>query len=60
MRILIVDDEEVFLNSARRLLKWRGIRNVEICENGKEAVQRIRENDFDIVQRYPCGCILWA
>ncbi|MGD0276516.1 MAG: sigma-54 dependent transcriptional regulator, partial [Syntrophales bacterium] len=40
---------EVFLNSARRLLKWRGIRNVEICENGKEAVQRIRENDFDIV-----------
>lgn len=49
MRILIVDDEEVALNSVKRLLKWRGIRNVEICGNGRDAVARIRETDFDIV-----------
>lgn len=49
MRILIVDDEEVALNSIKRLLKWRGIRNVDICSSGKEAITRIRETDYDIV-----------
>ncbi len=49
MRILIVDDEEVSLNSVKRLLKWRGIRNVDICDNGREAIERVRETDFDIV-----------
>jgi DNA-binding NtrC family response regulator len=49
MRILIVDDEEVALNSVRRLLKWRGIRNVDICNNGKDAIAKIKETDFDIV-----------
>jgi DNA-binding NtrC family response regulator len=49
MKILIVDDEEVSLTSVRRLLKWRGMKNVEICDSGKEAVQRIRRENFDIV-----------
>lgn len=49
MRILIVDDEEVALNSIKRLLKWRGIRNVETCANGKDAIAKIKETDFDIV-----------
>ena len=49
MRILIVDDEEVSLNSVKRLLKWRGIRNVDTCDNGRDAIERIRETDFDIV-----------
>ena len=49
MRILIVDDEEVALNSVRRLLKWRGIRSVDICNNGKDAIEKIRQTDFDIV-----------
>ncbi|MCX5848161.1 MAG: sigma-54 dependent transcriptional regulator [Deltaproteobacteria bacterium] len=49
MRILIVDDEEVALNSIKRLLKWRGIRNVDICNGGRDAIARIRETDFDIV-----------
>lgn len=49
MRILIVDDEEVALNSVKRLLKWRGIRNVDICNNGKDAIAKIKETDFDIV-----------
>lgn len=49
MRILIVDDEEVALQSIKRLLKWRGIRNVDTCSSGKDAIARIRETDFDIV-----------
>ena len=49
MKILIVDDEAVALNSVKRLLKWRGIRNVEICDNGRDAIAKIKETDFDIV-----------
>jgi DNA-binding NtrC family response regulator len=49
MRILIVDDEEVALSSVKRLLKWRGIRNVDTCNSGKDAIAKIRETDFDIV-----------
>jgi two-component system, NtrC family, response regulator HydG len=49
MRILIVDDEEVSLTSVQRILHWRGIRNVETCDNGKEAIKRIKEEAFDIV-----------
>ena len=49
MKILIVDDEEVSLASVRRLLRWRGIRDVEICDNGRDAIRRIRQEDFDIV-----------
>jgi DNA-binding NtrC family response regulator len=49
MRILIVDDEEVALNSIKRLLKWRGIRNVDTCSNGRDAIAKIKETDFDIV-----------
>ena len=49
MKILIVDDEEIALASVQRLLKWRGLRDVEICDNGREAIRRIREKDYDIV-----------
>ncbi|MBP8980717.1 MAG: sigma-54-dependent Fis family transcriptional regulator [Syntrophobacterales bacterium] len=49
MKILIVDDEEIALTSVQRLLKWRGMRDVEICDNGQEAIRRIREKDYDIV-----------
>jgi DNA-binding NtrC family response regulator len=49
MKILIVDDEEVSLTSVKRILKWRGIRDVEVCDNGKDAIKRIKEEDFDIV-----------
>jgi len=49
MRILIVDDEVVALNSVRRLLKRRGFSNVEICDNGLDAISRIKNKDFDIV-----------
>jgi DNA-binding NtrC family response regulator len=49
MKILIVDDEEITLTSVRRLLRWRGIRDVEICDNGKDAIRKIRETEFDVV-----------
>lgn len=49
MRILIVDDEEISLNSVSRLLRWRGIRDVDICDNGRDAIRKIRETEFDIV-----------
>ncbi|MBN1664570.1 MAG: sigma-54-dependent Fis family transcriptional regulator [Deltaproteobacteria bacterium] len=49
MKILIVDDESIALNSVRRLLRWRGMKNVDICDNGKEAVRMIKETDYDIV-----------
>ncbi len=49
MKILIVDDEEVSLASVKRILKWHGVKNVEICDNGKEAVKRICQGNFDIV-----------
>ena len=49
MKILIVDDEEVSLSSVKRILKWRGIKNVEICDNGRDAVKKIRSGNFDIV-----------
>ena len=49
MRILIVDDEEVSIKSVRRLLRWRGMGEVEICDNGKDAIDRIRRDNFDVV-----------
>jgi len=49
MRLLIVDDEELSLTSVRRLLQWRGIKDVDICDNGRDAIRRIRETDYDVV-----------
>jgi DNA-binding NtrC family response regulator len=49
MKILIVDDEELSLSSVKRILKWRGVKNVEICNNGRDAMKRIRSENFDIV-----------
>lgn len=49
MRILVVDDEQVALTSVRRLLKRDGFKDVEICARGKDAITRIKENDFDLV-----------
>ena len=49
MRILVVDDEDVVLSSMKRLLRWQGIKNVETCDSGREAIRRIKEGDYDIV-----------
>jgi DNA-binding NtrC family response regulator len=49
LKILVVDDEHVALTSIQRLLKRRGIRDVQICGDGAEAVDRIKNEAFDIV-----------
>ncbi|HOK07442.1 MAG TPA: sigma-54 dependent transcriptional regulator [Syntrophales bacterium] len=49
MRILIVDDEPLALSSVKRLLKWRGYREVDTCDGGREAVKRLKETDYDLV-----------
>lgn len=49
MKILIVDDEALSLSSVKRVLKWKGIKNVETCDNGRTAIERIRRENFDIV-----------
>jgi len=49
MRILIVDDEEIALSSLKRILEWRGYREVEVCDNGQKAIELIREKEYDIV-----------
>lgn len=49
MAILIVDDEKVALSSAQRLLNWEGYTDVETCDSGREAIERIKAKDFDLV-----------
>ena len=49
MKILVVDDEDVTLSSMKRLLRWQGIKDVETCDSGKEAIRRIKAGDYDIV-----------
>ena len=49
MKILIVDDEQTALDSVRRLLRRRGLGQVETCDNGGEAIERIKSNGFDVV-----------
>lgn len=48
MRILVVDDEAVALSSVHRLLKRKGFSDVDICDNGKEAISLIRSRDYDV------------
>lgn len=49
MKVLIVDDEQIALTSIKRLLRRRGIRNVELCNHGAAAIARLKQDDFDIV-----------
>jgi DNA-binding NtrC family response regulator len=49
MRILVVDDEWVALTSVKRLLKRRGYSDVDICSSGRDAIEKIKNSDFDIV-----------
>lgn len=49
MRILVVDDEQSALTSLGRLLKRRGFKNVEVCDNGKDAIGKIKAQEFDLV-----------
>jgi two-component system, sensor histidine kinase and response regulator len=47
-RILVVDDSPTQLEAARAVLEVRGYR-VETARNGEEALDMVREQDFDLV-----------
>ncbi len=49
MKILVVDDEQVALTSIRRAFKHRGYKQVDICDNGKDAIDLIKTKEYDIV-----------
>lgn len=46
--ILIVDDEIHILSSMKELLELEG-KKVKTAENGVEALEQIRENNFDLI-----------
>ena len=47
-RILIVDDDEMYRTTLRRLITRRG-HTVEEAANGREALERVAAADFDVV-----------
>ncbi len=48
MKILVADDEELIRWSLRRAFEAAGY-TVDIAANGKEAIQRVEEHNYDIV-----------
>ncbi len=48
LRILIVDDEEELASALAERLAIRGY-EVEVATNGKDALKRSRERDFDVL-----------
>lgn len=46
--ILVVDDEELVIESLKRLLKKDGY-NPVVVQSGKAALEKIKEMDFDLV-----------
>jgi len=49
MKVLIVDDEQEALNSHKRILKREGITDIDLCNLGLAAQEKILENNYDIV-----------
>lgn len=49
MKILIVDDELEALNSHKRILKRENISQIDLCDSGKSAIAKIKNNNYDIV-----------
>ena len=47
--ILVVEDEEFNRTLIIRHLKKEGYDNVEVAEDGKQAIDKVRSNDFDLV-----------
>ena len=47
-QILLIDDDELVLRSLGRLLTRQGYR-VESATSGKEAIEKIRTNEFDLI-----------
>lgn len=49
INILVVDDHPVNRIFANKLLTKLGFANIEMAENGKEALEKIAKNNYDIV-----------
>jgi two-component system NtrC family response regulator len=49
MKILTVDDEQIALSSVKRYLRRHGLRNVETCDNGGEAIELMKQKSYDVV-----------
>ncbi len=48
VKILVIDDDDVVLKSMRKVLKMEGY-SVETSSSGKEGLEKIRNEKFDIV-----------
>ncbi|MBL6935173.1 MAG: response regulator [Alphaproteobacteria bacterium] len=48
-RLLVVDDEDFNRNLLMRQLEKEGFANVEAAENGSQALEMLRQGDFDLV-----------
>lgn len=49
MRILLVDDEHIVLTIVRRILNLAEFDEVDICDNARDAITLIKNQDYDIV-----------
>lgn len=47
--VLVVDDEENFLNSIGAILKTNGIRNVECCKEGPDVMTRLKKKKYSVI-----------
>jgi CheY-like chemotaxis protein len=47
-KILVVDDDKLILGTLKRLLRKEGF-DVEIAQNGLEALERIKNSDFNLI-----------
>ena len=47
-KILVIDDEELVTESLKKLLKKSGY-DVEIAKNGNEAIEKVRDENFDLI-----------
>jgi len=47
-RVLLVDDEEAFVEALGKRLKARGL-NVETSNSGEEAITKAEERTFDVI-----------
>jgi DNA-binding NtrC family response regulator len=48
MKVLIIDDENAIRRALREILEFEGC-NVEEAENGREGLQLIQNNEFDLI-----------
>jgi len=48
MRIMLVDDEEVFLSTTKKVLERKGI-NVTTAMSGSEALEKLTQEKIDVV-----------